>query len=238
MLLNDYDEQEMPSSPYYRLKHAPAPTFPGFAAFFGIPVLCVPVNMISRGAALLLMGAIILAYGFAQNYDCRKRGWYGRLTDKYMMISGAAIAISAVFSFFHYERLMNWTLGIFLATLGIIMPILRKIELVRLKHRCTEILEAECADIIMFRANPPTGCPVFRVQRNGQETYLCDEWFNNPRWYHAGDVCTIYVHPERDTEIYDEKRAKAEMESTLISWLSYDFILIVGFVTLWYGINK
>ena len=242
-------------SKYYRRRHfneTGAALLSAIPLFIGIP-LGIAVNKMSRGIAWVLIGVSVLLFGIQRMRAHRNRGWYGRLKDGYSVLigmvllgSGAAVfcADSGVQSAAlksWTEHGMGWVNGGILSTLGIMYPVLTALEMHLLKTHCGEPLEAEVADVIQIMVRRTDGkeeehlrecCPVFRIWRNGREEYVCDERFTNAI-FEAGEPCEIRVHPARDTEIYDKKRAGAIIKADVIGWSIYDFCMLLVLGMLW-----
>lgn len=226
----NYHHEET-QSPLYQLEKPRSPRING--VIFALAVMvALGFRGISTELSAIILGAAFLAYGISQFRFTREHGWYGKLTDKYMMLVGTAWIFSAVYGFFVSNRIMHWVTGISLATLGIVVPVLRVLESAFLKSRCSESLDAECADIIERTLVSNDGsrrdmqierCPIFRVWRGGGEEILCDELFANVK-YVQGEHYSILVNPAHNTEIYEKQRAKNLLESSLLSWFVYDFV--------------
>lgn len=187
----------------------------------------------------LFLGMVIIIKGIDLLVFRLRHGWHWTLTDKYLMLAGAAISYLSYKDgrFMGYKNLDEYALFGFLGTLGIVYPLIMMLELGLKKLRCRRKEDANVIDFSdSFFSRLPGGgvtvtphfCPVYQVWRNGQETYLCDEWFTkswSPHLYGDSRQITIRVHPRRDTEIYDTKRVWAHIKQQWKAWLIYDAIV-------------
>ena len=215
--------------------------------------LATTINKMNRGIALALIGISALLFGFQRMRAHRIRGWYGRLKDRYAILIGVLLIGNGAAAFcadigVQSDALKSWTdhgmgwlNGGIMLTLGIVYPILTALEFRLLKKHCGEPLEAEVADVIQIMVRRTDGkgeehmqecCPVFRIWRNGRTEYVCDERFTNAK-FEAGEPCEIWVHPTRNTEIYDKKRAGAIIKADVLGWSIYDFCMLLVLGMLW-----
>lgn len=211
----------------------------------------------------LFVGVVIIIKGVDLMLFRLRHGWYCRLTDKFLMLAGAAIAYTSykdghVAGFKHADE---GTMFGFLAVLGIIYPLLMMLELWLMKLRCRKTEEAEVIDVLDsfllllpgagFHVSPHH-CPIFKVWRDGKETYICDEWFTKAKrksipgrlhsavikLYERNEAVTIRVHPQHDTEIYDKKRVRAYIVQKWKAWLIYNMLMIPAIIWLEYQIDE
>lgn len=193
----------------------------------------------------MFVGVVIIIKGIDLLQFRLRHGWHWTLTDKYLLLAGAAIAYASYKDghIMGWKKLDEYSLLGFFVTLGILYPLLMMLELFLKKLRCRNKEEAVVIDFLDSEylrlpgagyAVSPHYCPIFKVWRSGQETYLCDEWFTTafiPHIYHENEAVTIRVHPRRDTEIYDKKRVRAYVRQKWKLWLIYDAILLSVWIT-------
>ena len=188
----------------------------------------------------MFIGVVIIIKGIDLLVFRLRHGWHWTLTDKYLMLAGAAIAFLSYKDghFMGYKKLDEYSMIVFFASLGVIYPLLMMLETWLKKFRCRKKEDAAVIDWLdsRFLRLPGAGltvtpyyCPIFKVWRDGQETYLCDEWYIKtpiPRLYKMDEPVTLRVHPRRDTEVYDKKRVLAYFRQKWKAWLIYDVIAL------------
>ncbi|MBR5371963.1 MAG: hypothetical protein IK130_07095 [Oscillospiraceae bacterium] len=186
----------------------------------------------------LFVGIVIMIKGFDILIFRLRHGWHWRLSDKYVIAAGAVITY---LDYTYSSKNWSWqALYYFFITLGVIYPVLNMLELWLMKLRCRQTEEATVVDYLDSRLLrlPGAGltvtahyCPIYRIWRDGQETYICDEWFTKSFQYERDENVTIRIHRRRDTEIYEKKRVRAFFKQKWKAWLIYDVILLTVWIS-------
>ena len=229
MFIMPYDpEIYTPTKPVAQIHRAPV-----YSVLFGIAIaagLFTDRPLLFVGLVLCIRGLDILIFRL-------RHGWRWRLADKYLIAVGAVIVWASYHeyrvTFFSGRRWLDeLLLMVFLATLGVIMPLLTSAEMLLLWLRCSKTVQAEVADVIttMFLDLPGAGissarkcCPVFRLE-DGQ--IICDEWFTETP-FTAGSVVPIKVAFLRNTEIFDRERVRSALKKSWRNWLIYEAFAVV-----------